>query len=374
MYAVRAQDSLFPVDEWVEVIEKEYFRDLIPSGGAAVKFVSGTDNVLSRAKDDLLRRARQSGLLTATLDPATLNTEGKKPDLHRMDRFFFAVTENVDWCRLAGLVVRGQLQERGYRLPPNGDIGLQAILANNPEVDIATVRRDLRGIGTSLVRDQGMAYEFRSALASLQQYLVEPQPSQPTLQEAVLLWLRGKTKPGVASVLKKIQIYDRITEKNARLMLMSFCRWLPETGDSGLLVLLDLRPYEAKKKTRSQSDRELIEKLTEKLREAFDTDATIEEVSRIVFQEESSRNRVFYSDLAYLRMLSLLRHFIDDIDRFERFMLVVLTSPEFYDSDSPRSYVNYDALQTRIGIEVRDTTRPNPFASLVHLGEGKGDG
>jgi hypothetical protein len=67
-------------------------------------------------------------------------------------------------------------------------------------------------------------------------------------------------------------------------------------------------------------------------------------------------------------MLSMLRRFIDEIDWFDRFLLVVLTTPEFYHRDSCRSYFNYDALQTRIGLEVRDARRANPAASLVHLG------
>jgi hypothetical protein len=69
-----------------------------------------------------------------------------------------------------------------------------------------------------------------------------------------------------------------------------------------------------------------------------------------------------------MQMLNMLRRFIDEVDWFERLLLVVLTTPRFYDDTSRRNYFNYDALQTRIGLEVHDARRPNPCANLVHLG------
>jgi hypothetical protein len=72
-------------------------------------------------------------------------------------------------------------------------------------------------------------------------------------------------------------------------------------------------------------------------------------------------------------MLTLLRRFIDEIDTFENFLLLVLTSPNFYkdktlDPNIKRCYFDYDALQTRIGQEVHDARYANPAASLVYLG------
>ena len=68
--------------------------------------------------------------------------------------------------------------------------------------------------------------------------------------------------------------------------------------------------------------------------------------------------------------------FIDEIDRFERLFLVILTSPNFYkdktlDPTVQRCYFDYDALQTRIGQEVHDARNANPAASLVQLGGEK---
>ena len=47
--------------------------------------------------------------------------------------------------------------------------------------------------------------------------------------------------------------------------------------------------------------------------------------------QSGSEQSVSYSNNTYVQMLSLLRRFIDEVDRFERFLLVVLTSPSFFE-------------------------------------------
>ena len=107
-----------------------------------------------------------------------------------------------------------------------------------------------------------------------------------------------------------------------------------------------------------------------RLKEAILRHAAHEELEAIG-EEGEAEPPVSYSNAAYQQMLQTLRRFIDETDWFERFCLVVLTSPGFYDGASDRSYFNYDALQTRIGLEVHDATRAYPVASLVHLAESK---
>lgn len=357
MDRVKPSDGCVPQQEWARVIKEEYINSLIPSGGSAVKFVSGHPASLLQAKDILLKDAADCGMCTAFLDPSLLVDE-KKPDLHRIERFFFAATRGIDWRDYAQRLVRKHFSNNGVLLPEGDDLDIQTIERLNPGMSAPLLRQHLMQLANSLVRDHGLAYEFRSALASLAQSLVDPQPGQPTLEEAVLLWLGGKTRPGASAILKKVQIYDRITVRNARHMMMSFTRWLPEAGHSGMVVVLDFRPYERKRTTRSVVDRQI--------REAIERGADTSELQSML-QRMDPRGQVFYSDSAYVQMLSLLRHFIDDIDQFERLLLVVLTSPDYYDSASARNYNNYDALQTRIGLEVRDEHRANPVAALVHL-------
>ena len=96
--------------------------------------------------------------------------------------------------------------------------------------------------------------------------------------------------------------------------------------------------------------------------------ASAEELAALQAQADTEP-AIVYSDAAYMQMLAMIRRFIDEIDWFERFLLVILTTPAFYDDTSRRNYNNYDALQTRIGLEVHDARRANPAAALVHLGE-----
>lgn len=74
-----------------------------------------------------------------------------------------------------------------------------------------------------------------------------------------------------------------------------------------------------------------------------------------------------------MQMLSLLRRFIDEIDRFPSLAIVVLTSSQYFGPEGigPRRYTDYVALQTRIGDEVRDRNRPNPDAALIRLREDR---
>ncbi len=186
----------------------------------------------------------------------------------------------------------------------------------------------------------------------------------------LLAWLGGRTLPGASTALKKMQIYERINQANARPMLASFCRWLPKVGFAGLVVGLDFRPYEHKKVSKTQIEAQI----NRRVREAIAAGASRDELAALVSAGDDEP-AVTYSDAAYMQMLTLIRRFLDEVDWFERFLLVIQTSPRFYDSLSRRNYFNYDALQTRIGLEVHDLQKPNPAAALVHLGnpEPKGE-
>ena len=80
------------------------------------------------------------------------------------------------------------------------------------------------------MRDNGMALEFRAAVTALGRAQLIPDAVSPTTEEVLLKWFAGKTMPGAANTLKRVQIYERISLANARHMLISFSRWLPRTG------------------------------------------------------------------------------------------------------------------------------------------------
>jgi hypothetical protein len=170
--------------------------------------------------------------------------------------------------------------------------------------------------------------------------------------------------PGGAASLKKLQIFSRINYMNARHYLASVCRWLPQAGHSGLVAILDFRPYERRKEPAGRIQARVLQEVRDAAARGADGSAI-----QVILDRATAPPGVTYSEQAYIRMLALLRRFIDEVDSFERLLLVVLTTPGYYRAhDSARTYFDYDALQTRIGNEVRDVSLANPVASLVHLG------
>lgn len=351
-------------EDWLRVLQSEYLSDYVAGGGSAVKVVSGSDTTLSWIQQELRALATAGRYYYAALDPAKGNAAGKRADLHRMDNFFFAVTADVDWKSWAALQARRYLESRGIFLQEGRPlIDLDGIAADNQRSPEDLLNQYQAEFSTPQIRDVGMAYEFRAAVTALGRAQLIPDSVNPTTEEVLLEWFAGRALRGGSASLKKVQIYERINQSNARPMLASFTRWLPQTGHNGLVIVLDFRPYEHKKIPRAQKQAEQMRKV----KEAIGRGASHQELAALM--EEDPDPAVSYSDPAYMQMLTLIRHFIDEIDWFERLFLVVLTTPKFYDMESRRNYFNYDALQTRIGLEVHDARKANPSAALVHLAE-----
>jgi hypothetical protein len=358
------------LEDWLATVEYEYLADYIRSGGSSVKVVSGTDVQLKRVVARIQALATSTGYFTTHLDPGLPDAMGKRPDLHRIDRFFFKVTEGVDWKAWAAMQAQQYLESRGIHLAEGRALGdLEQIARDNGRDPLDLLNQYQRELATLQIRDPRLSIEFRTAVTALGRALLIPDAVTPTSEEVLLGWFAGQALPGASSALKKVQIYERINLANARPMLTSFCRWLPQTGHAGLVVTLDFRPYEFKKIAKGKRQAEQLERV----REAIARGASAEELAHLAEEHDSAEPAVFYSDAAYMQMLTLIRRFIDEIDRFERFFLVILTSPNFYkdktlDPTVKRCYFDYDALQTRIGQEVHDTRYANPAASLVQLG------
>jgi len=351
-------------DAWLDTMHREYLSEYIKSGGSAVKFISGDSTTLANAQARLHDVAETEGYFHVHLDAANALADGKKQDLHRMDRFFFAATESVDWRGRATAEARAYLDSRGVVVQPGRDLkDLDGIAQDNGRTPADLINQFQRELVTGYIKDHGMAVEFRTAISALVRAQLLPDSMTPPTEEVLLEWFAGRTVPGAAAALKKIHIFERVTRSNARPMLASFCRWLPRAGHGGLIVTLDFRPYEQKKVPRGKRQADTLQAL----QQAIAAGASKEQLVTII-AEGAAEPAILYSDLAYMQMLAQLRRFIDEIDWFERFMLVVLTTPRFYDDASPRKYWNYDALQSRIGLEVHDAQRANPAAALVHLG------
>jgi hypothetical protein len=355
---------------WLKTLEEEYLHEFIRAGGSAVRVISGEPDALKTARRQVLETAKREDYYVADLDPGEPTEAGKRPDLHRIDKFFFAVTQQVDWKAWAAEQARQYLQSRGIFLAEGRALNdLDGIAQDNERTPQDLLNQYQAEFATPQLRDHGLSVEFRAAVTALGRAQLMPDAMTPTVEEVLLAWFAGRSMPGSATALKKVGIYERIQQANARYLLASFCHWLPKTGHSGLVVTLDFRPYEYKRlppAAKMQQQNRLI-------REAVARGAAQEELDAILAASENEPP-VFYSDAAYMQMLTLIRRFIDEIDWLEHFLLVILTTPRFYESKAfnpavKRCYFDYDALQTRIGLEVHDARRANPCAALAHLGE-----
>jgi hypothetical protein len=270
----------------------------------------------------------------------------------------------VDWKAKTTAEARRCLESRGVVVQQGRDLkDLDGIAQDNGRTPADLIHQFERELVTGYLKDQGLAIDFRTALRALVRAQLLPDAMTPTTEEVLLAWLAGRTMPGAATALKKIQIFERISRSSARHVFASFCRWLPRVGYGGLVVTFDFRPYEHKKVARSKRQADTLQAL----QQALAAGASRERLEAIL-AEGAAEPAISYSNLAFVQMLAQLRRFIDEIDWFERFMLVVLTTHEFYDEVSPRNYWAYDALQSRIGQEIHDVQRANATAALVHLG------
>lgn len=360
------------IDQWLNVVQREYLGSLIRSGGSTVKFISGEQAILQTATDQLAEMAREGGYWYAFLDcdqviePIDPLGKPKKPDFHKIDRFFFGVTKEVDWPAWAEKHARTALHDAGLDLGTGRFPGVAEIAARNGMDEPHVKRIFERSFAAPQMGDHGMTIEFRSAILQLGSALVMPVVTTPTTEEVLLGWFRGQPAlPGGANSLKRIGIYERINQSNARYMLASFCRWLPNAGYSGLVVVLDFRPYQRRRVSVAQHRREQLERL----QQAIEAGASSEELREFIAPAQAEEGN-YYGDKPYLQMLELLRHFLDETGENERFFLVTLTDDSYYDRRNPRNYQNYEALQARIEHEARDLKFANASEALVHLEAG----
>ena len=120
-----------PAAKWLEVMRDEYLRTYIPSGGGSVRFLSGPRHVLNDVSRQLVAEAARDNFHAVLLETNQFQ-DGARPDLHRIDKFFFAASDTLDWPRLAEKQVRGILQRNcGLFVPGDQPLRLESLAAAN---------------------------------------------------------------------------------------------------------------------------------------------------------------------------------------------------------------------------------------------------
>jgi hypothetical protein len=297
-----------------------------------VKFVvTPSDTDRAHVQDQLVALAVQEQY-------ACVRVDAKDTKIHMMDKFFHQVSRRVPWDELASQFVRRLLQENGYQIPEGKeDFSIAGVARMNERAE-PLLRRDLNSwLERAIYHDTHMCQEFRMAMIRLCLGQMDSGAESPFMTEPVKAWLCGELRQ--ISSLKEALIFQKIVRTNARYMFASLSRWLRLVGKTGLVVSLDLsRCLESKKPT--------------------------------------SPEGLYYGVSATLDAYEMLRQFIDGTDELESLLLVVSVPPEFL-TDTRRGLSRYEALKLRIWDEVRDRQYQNPLGALIRLGaieHGQGGG
>lgn len=304
------------VQEWLGVIEREYFSDFLRVGGAAAKFVIGDEAAQEEIRDECAVLARQHRLLHAHLSAG-------ETKLHMAQDLFFALVRVLPWDGLLQRYLEDLFGRHEHPWPRPGTAMSTTELAAAFDIapGIMTRHRD-QWLSRDLWDDPVLARDFRAALIALCLARLDPRDGGLEVNTPVRQWLRGE-KP-LLSALREYDITARINRANARAMLISLCHFLRKAGASGLLLTLDLRPATRKADT-----------------------------------------PVRYSPAAVMDLYEMLRELIDDMEHLPGLFLLGLADQALIAGDRRRTLDTYKALEMRIWPDVRPGDRQNPLAPLV---------
>jgi BREX system ATP-binding protein BrxC/D len=306
---------------WLDLMDREYLREFIASGGSVVKFVEGEADQLHEIQARLSGLAEQNELAFCPIDAS-------ETKLHMIQDVFFAISRRLDWPTMAQGFVEALVTKHGYEWPRPGGSAAIEVIADCNKVDKWLFRRDLNAwLTEEIMQDRWMTEDFRIAMAQLCLTRLAPDDSNVGVTAPVLEWLRGELR--AIGALRQTYITGKITRHNGRAMLRSLCRWLRLCARKGVCVALDIR-------------------------QVLRTGTALAEGVR-------------YSAAAVMDAFEVLRQLIDDAEAFQGLFFVVLSDQSLSGDDPKRSLHAYDALRLRVWDDVRATGRDNPLAALVRL-------
>jgi hypothetical protein len=306
------------LDDWLDVLAKEYLGDYVLNGGSSIKFAVASDELRPQVIEKVEALCSSAKFVVLKVDAAQVR-------VHMPQEIYLSMARQIEWPCLTRAVVLNIAEERRYRVdgidPADNESVFEAIAERNG-VDSRSVHQDLRpAIQDRVCRNPGMMRDFRAAMTKL--CSDEGGPDHPLVG-----WLTGARIGTVRDYL----IYTRIDRTTARHFIESTAKWVRLAGYSGTVLLLDN--------------------------------------SRVTLARNPKDGLRYYTRGMVIDHFQMLREFIDDIDRIESTMIVVATSEQFGESPAPRgtrSMGLYDALNHRLLEDVRDKRLANPVASLVRL-------
>ena len=310
--------STVRLDDWIEVLNKEYLGGYILDGGSSIKFAVTADDDRPQLIDAVEEVCRNLNYVVVRVDAAHVRA-------HMPQDIFFHMASQIDWARLTRAVILDLAEERNYLvdgIDPGEAESVFGAIADRNAVEPQIVMQDLRpAIQDRVYRNPGMMRDFRAAMTAL--CFNEAGADHPLLG-----WLAGAR----VSTVRDYMIYTRIDRTTARHFIESAAKWIRFAGHSGMVVLIDN--------------------------------------SRVTMARNPRDGLRYYTRGMAIDHFQMLREFVDGIDRFEGTLIVVATSEAFGESPArpgTRNMGFYEALNHRLLEDVRDQNIANPVASLVRL-------
>jgi hypothetical protein len=308
---------LIDAKRYVDLMSADYLRRFVGQGASAVKVVVGEETCRDQFRSQLADEARRLGFQYVFVSAAETKVQ-------RPEELFFAISRQIPWVGLGQRFLESSLFPR-FELP-NGDLSIAAIAKKNNQ-DRWVVERAVDDIlRDRLLRRKGLTGEFRRAIYSVVGSLLQPSSLVSNTTKHVLDWLNGAL-PSI-TLVKPAMLYRRIGKNNGRAMTASLSQWLRDLGFPGLVVIVDL--------------------------------------SAITCSARSSPG-LYYNRATTLDCYESVRQFIDAADRIAGLGIWFVADPSFVD-EKWRGIDLYPALSMRLTPDVRDASRPNPYAPMVRLG------
>ncbi len=317
-----------PVDEWLDVIEREYLSTFVRDGGGAVKFAIADEWCRSVISERLKSRCETLGYLLVGLDAAASRA-------HMPQDIFHAVASQLDWRLLARRFILRVLEAKSYRvegIDPGRTVSVVVDVARANGLEAHFVIRELRPLVQDEVsKNRRMVRAFRAAMTHL--CLREMDTARPGDYSGTPLldWLTGRDTR--ISNVRPFQIHSVINRATARYFIESALYWVRHAGYSGTVILLDN--------------------------------------TRLALTRNPRDGQRYYTRSMVVEHYEVLRQYIDDADRLPGAFVVVVPDETFVDESSPRGWGIYPALRTRVMDDVRDRNIGNPVAALVRLSDGR---
>lgn len=177
---VRAMTATLSLDEWMQVLDREYLGSFVADGGASVKFAVGDTG--AHLSERLSQAAGERDLVVLTADAATVK-------VHMVDQLFFCLAGQVPWGQLARVKLFALAAAEGYQADPESTGPVNQIVAEANDLDPVFVLGELRRRVTQTVfKDASLVKDFRVAMTQLCLAELAGGPEGVTTSRVIIEW------------------------------------------------------------------------------------------------------------------------------------------------------------------------------------------